>query len=185
VKHSMKWIVAIAVVALATTAALSGSQEPDISQIMQRKLDHAHAILEALIVEDYETLEDSADALEKLSEDAAWFVLQTPEYTQRSTAFRYAVMEIKVSAQAKNLEGAALGYVDMTLKCVQCHELLRGTRMAGDFSPEVGESAHATPHRWWETKGARCGRARMACFLWRRSGRGRCRRRTRSCFGGP
>ena len=48
-KQSMKWIVAVAVIALATTAAVSRSQEPNISQIMQRKLDHAHAILEALI----------------------------------------------------------------------------------------------------------------------------------------
>ena len=84
-KQSMKWIVAVAVIALATTAAVSRSQEPNISQIMQRKLDHAHALLEALIVEDYVTLEASARALQKLSEGAGWFVLQTPEYKQRST----------------------------------------------------------------------------------------------------
>ncbi len=53
---------------------------------MQRKLDHAHAILEALIMEDYETLEDSAGALQTLSEEGGWFVLQTPEYTLRSAA---------------------------------------------------------------------------------------------------
>ena len=150
-QHSMKWIIAVAVVGLVTTAALSTSQEPDISQIMQRKLDHAHAILEALIVEDFETLEDSASALEKLSEEAGWFVLQTPEYTQRSAAFRHAVTQIKASAEDKNLEGAALGYVDMTLKCVQCHELLRGTRMAGEFSPWVGESAQADARKRRDT----------------------------------
>lgn len=152
-KNSMKWIVAVAAaaVAIAATAALSGSQEPDIEQIMQRKLDHAHAILEALIVEDYETLEDSAVDLLKLSEEAGWFVLQTPEYTQRSSAFRHAVLEIEASAKAKNLEGAALGYVDMTLKCVQCHQLLRGTRMAEDFSPQVGQSAQVGGPEWWHT----------------------------------
>lgn len=81
-QHSTKWVVSVAVVAVALMAALSVSQEQDIEHIMQRKLDHAHSILEALIMEDYETLEDSAIALQKLSEDAGWFVLQTPEYTQ-------------------------------------------------------------------------------------------------------
>ena len=140
-KRLTKWTVAVTVVATVTTAALSRSQALEIEQIMQRKLDHAHAILEALIMEDYETLEDSAIALQKLSEEAGWFVLQTPEYAQRSAGFRYAVMEIEASAKARNLEGAALGYVDMTLKCVQCHELLRGSQMAGEYTPTLGESA--------------------------------------------
>lgn len=153
-KYSMKWIVAVAAIGIAGiagTAAFSGSQEPGIDQIMQRKLDHAHAILEALIVEDYETLEDSSSALLKLSEEAGWFVLQTPEYTQRSASFRHAVLEIEASAKDRNLEGAALGYVDMTLKCVQCHEMLRGTQMAGEFGPAVGQNAQLFPPTWWKT----------------------------------
>ena len=92
-------------------------------------------------MEDYETLEDSAAGLQKLSEEAGWFVLQTPEYTQRSAGFRHAVMEIEASAKERNLEGAALGYVDMTLKCVQCHELLRGSQMAGEYGASLGQSA--------------------------------------------
>jgi hypothetical protein len=106
------------------------AQEPNLRHIMQRKLDHAHSILEALIMEDYETLEDSAGALQKLSEEAGWFVLQTSEYTERSTAFRRAAAEIEASAKERNLDRAALGYVEMTLKCVQCHQYLRGAARA-------------------------------------------------------
>lgn len=141
VSYLTKWTVAIAVVVIAATAGWSRSQEPTIEQVMQRKLDHAHGILEALIMEDYETLEDSAIELRKLSEEAAWLVLQTPEYAQRSAGFRQAAEQIEVSAKEHNLEGAALGYVDMTLKCVQCHELLRGSRMAGEYAPALGETA--------------------------------------------
>ncbi len=108
-------------------------QEPNLKFIMQRKLDNAHSLLEALITEDFETLEDSAGALRVLSEEAAWFVITTPEYTERSTAFRRAVSEIEQSAKEKNLDRAALGYVDMTLQCVRCHQLLRGTARAGLF----------------------------------------------------
>jgi hypothetical protein len=106
-------------------------QEPNLSFIMQRKLDHAHSLLEALITEDFETLEDSAGALRALSEEAGWFVITTPEYTERSTTFRRAVTEIEQSAKEKNLDRAALGYVDMTLQCVRCHQFLRGTARAG------------------------------------------------------
>jgi hypothetical protein len=124
--------VALGFVAISGGIVLSpaSSQEPNARYIMQRKLDHAHSILEALIMEDFETLEDSAGALRALSEEAAWFVRETPEYTERSTSFRRAVSEIERSAKEKNLDRAALGYVDMTLQCVRCHEFLRGTARA-------------------------------------------------------
>lgn len=119
----------VAVVAVAVLA-LARAQEPNLKYIMQRKLDHAHSILEALITEDFETLEDSAGALRALSEEAGWFVLQTPEYNERSTAFRRAVAEIEASAKERQLDRAALGYVEMTLKCIQCHQYLRGVARA-------------------------------------------------------
>jgi hypothetical protein len=126
VKKPLVWVAGIGVACVAAALA----QEPNLRHIMQRKLDHAHAILEALIMEDYETLEDSAGALQKLSEEAGWFVLQTPEYTERSTSFQRAVAEIEASAKERNLDRAALGYVDMTLQCVQCHQYLRGAARA-------------------------------------------------------
>lgn len=51
------------------------------------------------------------------------------------------MLEIETSAKDRNLQGAALGYVDMTLKCVQCHQLLRSTHMAGEYSAPLGQSA--------------------------------------------
>ena len=133
----------------AVTAVGARSQEANLHNIMERKLDHAHAVLEALIMEDFEGLEESARALKVLSEEAGWFVLQTPEYAQRSTAFRLAAAQIEASAKEKNLQGAALGYVEMTLKCVQCHQFLRGTRRAsteelelGVFDARLGDYAH-------------------------------------------
>jgi hypothetical protein len=119
------------VLVLVGSVLSSEKQEPNLRFIMQRKLDQAHSILEALITEDFETLEDSAGALRALSEEAGWFVITTPEYAERSSSFRRAVIEIEQSAKEKNLDRAALGYVDMTLQCVRCHQFLRGTARAG------------------------------------------------------
>jgi hypothetical protein len=125
------FVAALALAGLVAVVDLTqGKQEPTLRLIMQRKLDQAHSILEALIAEDYETLEDSAGALRALSEEAGWFVNQTPEYAERSTAFRASVAEIEASAKEKDLERAALGYVDMTLQCVRCHRFLRGSARA-------------------------------------------------------
>lgn len=135
-RRSTRWAVAFGAVVWLAAAALAPRQERDIDFIMQRKLDNAHAILEALITEDFETLEDSAGALLALSDEAAWFVLQTPEYNERSAAFRASAAAIEKAAKERNLDGAALGYVDMTLKCVQCHQFLRGTRRAEAPLPE-------------------------------------------------
>jgi hypothetical protein len=121
--------IALALVLAVTVLSLE-EQEPNLRFIMQRKLDHAHSILEALITEDFETLEDSAGALRALSEEAGWFVNVTPEYQERSSSFRRAAIEIEKSAKEKNLDRAALGYVDMTLQCVRCHQFLRGTARA-------------------------------------------------------
>lgn len=120
------------------TVGLSREQEPNLRFIMQRKLDNAHAILEALITEDFESMEDSAGAILALSEESGWFVIQSPEYTERSTSFRRSVAEIQAAAKDKNLDRAALGYVDMTLKCVQCHRYMRGTANAYFGSREIG-----------------------------------------------
>jgi hypothetical protein len=122
----------LSLVVVLVGSVLSGEeQEPNLRLIMQRKLDHAHSLLEALITEDFETLEDSAGALRVLSQEAGWFVNVTPEYTERSSSFRRAVFEIEQSAKERNLDRAALGYVDMTLQCVRCHQFLRGAARAG------------------------------------------------------
>lgn len=124
---------AAVITAIVMVAASSAStQEQNLRSIMQLKLDHAHTVLEALITEDFGSLKDSATALGELSNEASWFVLQTPEYTRYSSAFRLAASEIAVSADERNVERAALGYVEMTLKCVQCHQHLRGVGRASE-----------------------------------------------------
>jgi hypothetical protein len=38
-------------------------------------------------------------------------------------------------ARQKNLDGAALKYVELSLKCVNCHKYVRGVRMAAIAEP--------------------------------------------------
>jgi len=45
-----------------------------------------------------------------------------------SNEFRRNAASLVQKAKEKNLDGAALAYVDMTLTCVKCHKHMRETR---------------------------------------------------------
>jgi len=47
-----------------------------------------------------------------------------------SNDFRRAAETMIQQAKAKNTDGIALAYVDMTLSCVRCHKYVREVRMA-------------------------------------------------------
>jgi len=95
---------------------------------MQRKLGHAEKTLEGLAREDYDAIITHSQAISLLCEDELWAVLQTVEYRERSNEFRRSVNAITEAARKKNLDAAALAYVDATLKCVSCHKYVRKTR---------------------------------------------------------
>lgn len=102
----------------------------NVGDFMRQKLVHSQKILEGLTVDDLEMVAKNSQALSLLSQAASWQVLQTPEYQDRSAEFRRAVDALTEAARKKNLDGAALAYVDVTMKCVSCHKYVRGVRIA-------------------------------------------------------
>ena len=123
-------VVALAVVVV-TAGAIAGATanaapKPDeVAAFMRAKLGHANHVLEGLAIADYEMIERAAQELSLASLDSNWQVLQTEDYVRQSAEFRRASDALKKAAQEKNLDGAALAWVDVTLKCVQCHKYVR------------------------------------------------------------
>jgi cytochrome c556 len=115
--------------AIATIGFLASSStarsEDDLAAFMKVKLRHAEKVLEGLATEDYESIVKNSQAISLLSQDEMWAVLQTPEYRERSQEFRRSVDAITEAARGKNLDAAALSYVDVTMKCVSCHKYVR------------------------------------------------------------
>ena len=105
--------------------------EGDLSAFMKAKLRHSEKVLEGLATEDYELIVKNSQAISLLCEDEMWAVLKTPEYQERSREFRRSVDAITEAARAKNLEAAALSYVDATMNCVSCHKYVRKARQQG------------------------------------------------------
>ncbi len=115
---------------LGMTLLLSRQSDP-LETIMQRKLEYTHNILQALMLENFDAIERNSERLRQLSEASNWNVIRTHEYTRHSSEFSRAVDALKKAAQEKDLDAAALAYVEMTLKCVQCHKYVRGVDRAG------------------------------------------------------
>jgi cytochrome c556 len=115
----------VAALAIAGIAADAPPQPDRVAAFMRAKLGHAEHVLEGLAVADYEMIERAAQELSLASLDSNWQVLQTEDYVRQSAEFRRACDSLKKAAQEKNLDGATLAWVDVTLKCVQCHKYVR------------------------------------------------------------
>lgn len=99
-----------------------------VDLFMRAKLVQAQQAMEGLVLEDLQLVAKSAQEMSLLSQDASWQVLQTTEYMRRSEEFRRSADALKEAARQKNLDGATLAYIDVTLKCVECHKFVRTTK---------------------------------------------------------
>jgi len=137
----------IAFVCLSLTAVAYGQEKPNpkknlmdeneqtISKFMRAKLNHSQKLIEALALEDYEAMAKSSQEMSLLTLAEQWQVLQTADYLHESTAFRRSADAMTAAAKKKNLDGAALAYVEMTMQCVKCHKMVRHAKMAALDSP--------------------------------------------------
>lgn len=101
-----------------------------LDTVMRQKLDQAQRVLAAIVLEDFDAVEDAATRLGRLTEASGWSVLRSPEYAGHSADFLRATQAMAEAARQRSIDATALEYVNVTLKCVQCHKYVRGARMA-------------------------------------------------------
>jgi hypothetical protein len=125
---------ALGLAGLALTAAFLAvrAQEPKRlptrAEFMRLKLDYSKKVLEGLTLENYETIVKNAQALKALSEAAQWEVPTIPnvgEYVAFTSEFQRLTDELVKKARDKNIDGATLAYLRLTMNCVNCHKYVR------------------------------------------------------------
>jgi hypothetical protein len=107
---------------------LINGQEPGqvkASTFMRLKLEPAKGALEGIALADFEMISKNAGKIRNLMLDESWMVIQSDDYRRQSNEFRTIVEQLQKAAEDKNVDRATLAYVQMTIRCVQCHELLR------------------------------------------------------------
>jgi hypothetical protein len=121
------------VLAALSSRSLAADPVP-LKTFMRAKLDHSKSLLEAITTEDFDAMGKESQKVILLTLAEQWQVLETPEYAQQSLEFRRTAGALRDAAEKKNLDGAALAYVELTMKCVNCHKYVKKQRMAAsDF----------------------------------------------------
>jgi hypothetical protein len=111
-------------------AAKAGPDKTTGSELMKKKLEHAKKMLEGLAVNDFDLIAKSSAELMLISQKAEFVAAQkTREYELQTNDFRRALETVTKKAKDKNLDGATLGYVDMTLACIRCHQTSREVKI--------------------------------------------------------
>jgi len=96
---------------------------------MQVKLKRSQALLEALAREDFKQLEEAAVSLVRISKATEFLrAYKTEDYELQARVFQRSAETLAEKAKAKNLDGATLAYMDMTISCVACHSHFRGRK---------------------------------------------------------
>ena len=109
------------------------------NMLMQAKLKSAQKVLEGVAVGDFALIERNAEELAIISKKAEWQILKTPDYVRFSEEFRRHADALGDQAKKRNLDAAALAYVQITMDCVNCHKHVREVRIAR------GERADTVP----------------------------------------
>jgi hypothetical protein len=134
----LKFILAVAVLVANIPAFGSPNQTPKkepakanrkADELMKRKLEHAQKVLEGIALNDFDRITKHAEELIVISHEAEWKAIQLPDYELYSGEFRRNAQALVKNATAKNLDGAALAYVELTMSCVKCHKHVREVRM--------------------------------------------------------
>jgi hypothetical protein len=100
------------------------NREPD--PLMMAKLKQSQTLLEALALSKMDQVQKSAEELLRISKEAQFRkAIATAKYEYHANTFQKSCETVIEKAKAKNVDGATLGYMDMTLTCVRCHQYTR------------------------------------------------------------
>ena len=101
-----------------------------LKDYMRKKLAASNQILEGLCTEDTELILQGARTLNEMSSSERWRVVNDPMYRQFSGDFREITQQLVTAAEKGNKDRAALKWMDATMSCIDCHNFVRGIRIA-------------------------------------------------------
>ncbi len=102
-------------------------QQPDqeLRDFMRKKLEASSQILEGLALEDHALIKQGAEALAKMSTTEKWHISKDVMYRQFSNEFQRNAEKLVDAANDKNINRAALRWMDATMSCIECHRFVR------------------------------------------------------------
>ncbi|WP_020476438.1 hypothetical protein [Zavarzinella formosa] len=123
---------------LAVPSASQDKKKREPDPLMAAKLKESQTLLEGLTLNDFAKVRKGAEELLRISKQAQFRkALNTPGYELYANNFQRAAETVIEKAGAKNIDGATLACVDMTITCVRCHQHTREEGL-GKLAPTLG-----------------------------------------------
>lgn len=97
----------------------------ELRAFMRTKLKASNQILEGLALEDTDLIQEGAKTLAEMSSVEKWRVSQDVMYRQFSTEFNRNANKLLEAAKERNIDRAALRWMDTTMSCIECHRFVR------------------------------------------------------------
>jgi cytochrome c556 len=135
----LRWLLAIVCmlpVLMAASGAAAQDKEKEPSYWMKKKLEYSGQILEGLTSEDFEQIGKNARSMNALGHLEKWVRANSSDYKMQLKIFSSANEQLIEMADAENLDGATLAYVQLTVSCVNCHKIVRGNPRAAPAEPK-------------------------------------------------
>ncbi len=99
---------------------------PSGHELMVAKLKHSQTILEGIALNDFKKITASTDEIVRIAQVAEFLnAYKGREYELQMLLFKRAAETIATKAKDKNMDGVLLGYTDMTMTCLKCHQHVR------------------------------------------------------------
>jgi hypothetical protein len=103
-----------------------------LSKFMRQKLEASSTVLEGLCTEDLEMVSKGSKVLLQMSHEERWRVSTDMLYRRYSNEFSSAVEELLKESEDQDMDGTSLAWVNVTMKCLKCHEWVRNTVIAAE-----------------------------------------------------
>jgi hypothetical protein len=107
------------------SAAEPAAKAETTSYWMKKKLEHSQNMLAGIATADFDKIIENGAAMRNLSKVEGFIRGQAPGYREELQIFDKACAEIVRQARRENVEGAALAFTQLTISCVNCHQILR------------------------------------------------------------
>ncbi len=105
--------------------AKAQAPKQELRDFMHQKLVASNQILEGLVTEDTDLIREGAEVLAQMSAAEKWHVSSNVMYLQFSKEFQRNAEKLVDAAKEKNLDRAALRWMDTTMSCIECHRFVR------------------------------------------------------------
>jgi hypothetical protein len=115
-------------VTISVWAAEGEDEAAKASLWMKNKLSYSEGMLAGLASADFDAIGKNARSMKALGHMEKWVRGNTPAYRSQLQIFQNADERLIRMADQKNLDGAALAYVQLTLSCVNCHKVVRDSQ---------------------------------------------------------